>query len=446
MKPRQWDFNPHYSYNPTFLYYQLGVTLAVASKLGVISLGHDKNYFLAHPDVYGRFYLVARLLCVAYGIATTILLFFIGRRVTSSDVGGLWTALLYAVVPMSAIQCHVMDTSVSASFWLGLSFLGLMRACESPDNKWFYIGAFAAGLSLSTKYTGAPLVLLMIYTAWQRGHLWKGTLIAFVIAGIGYAIGTPYMILDAANMLQGLLGMSRSAAGTYLAPNLHTYAYALVPYGYAVGTVLSLLAVVGLAGQARHRKPAAILALLFLVPYLFLLMRSTVHIARYVNETLPFFLPFTACPLLILLENKSGIARMAAAVLALLCLSQAPYTLAIDRSLASDIDPRDQASEWITNNASGKRIGLEQEANFMMPAHLYMDYWKGIRYPDAFVLAPHYAYSRWDPDTMRWDPAAPDDWIKTNLFFSGVYKNKEQKDSGGFPIGYANRIPTGNQF
>ncbi len=303
MDPRHGDFNPHYSHNPTFFYYQIGVALALASKSGFLSLGNDKASYLQHPEQYARLYLAARLLCVVYGVAMTLLLFFLGRRITASDAGGLLTSLFYAVIPVSAIQCHVIDTSVPGSFWVALSFLWLLKSLDTHETKWLYGGALAAGLSLSTKYTCAPIGLLVMYTAWKLDRRLKPILIALFIAGAAYAIGTPYILLDTKNMLSGMLAMSQAASGMTLAPSWRFVFYPFIHYGYAVGILISVLAVVGFVRQAREGRPAVILSALFLFPFLGLLGRSNLHIARYLNETLPFILPFAAYSIVMIYQR-----------------------------------------------------------------------------------------------------------------------------------------------
>ena len=429
MNPSHGDFNPRYGHNPTFFYYQVGASLFIASKLGIAPLRNEKDYYLVHPDQYGKLYLVGRLLCVAYGVAATLVFYFLGKRLSGQEMGGLLSSLFYALIPISAISSHVIDVGVPVTFWLALSFWGFLEGFKARGGRWIYLSAIASGLSFSTKYTSAPIILVLAYMVWKSTRSVKTVFLSLVTAGIAYAAGTPYIFIDATHMLKGLFAMANAATGLDFSPSLYAIAYPFALFGYLVGLPLCLMALIGLYLQARDRNPASIAAFLFLIPYLGLLCWSPLHMARYLNETLPFLLPFATIPLIHLFQSERTVWRWSAVLLMLACVSRAPYTYAIDHTLATDPDPRDLASDWVKAHIpSGRRVGLEREATFMMPAQIYMDYWRGQRYPIDVVPLPHYTYSLWGEDTNHWNPQAPDYWIETNVLFSDVTKNSAQKD------------------
>jgi hypothetical protein len=417
MHPRQLDFNPHDFRVPTFFYYQIGAALQLASTLKQVTITSDQTYYLQHPGEYARLYLTGRTLTALYGITLIVLMFFLGKKISGSEEGGLLDALFYAVVPLAVVSCHVIDVGVPVSFWLGLCFLSLISAADTPRSHWLWIGALAAGLSFSTKYTSAPVFLLVGYTLYRtKAPFWMWSAAAAACAA-GFLIGTPYALLDHTQFLADFKQLSAQHAVN--AP--HSWRQLLAPftqYPFAVGTVLSGACAWGIVRQAGEKRPAAILAALFLVPYLFLLGKSPFHITRYLNETLPFLLPFAAVPFLNLNGRNRWIVRT---LLLILCLSRVPYTLAINRSLASEKDPRDRASDWIVKTIPPQStVGLEFEANFLTPGQLYMQYWKDRRYPASQIAPPNYHVVVWDEAHKRWPDQHMTWWVQNNLLYSGL--------------------------
>jgi hypothetical protein len=96
----------------------------------------------------------------------------------------------------------------------------------------------------------------------------------------------------------------------------------------------------------------------------------------------------------------------------------------VDHSLARERDPRDRASAWIKGNIPEHSVvGLEYEANYMAPGHLYMQFWKGNLYPAPLVQGPDYAITIWNQDQEAW-PSNMTYWVHSGLFYS----NHARKD------------------
>ena len=422
MNPRRLQFNPHYFTDPTFFYYQLGAVYQAASWLHVFKVASDQTYYLSHPDDYAALYWLGRLWVTMYGLGLTLVIFFLGRRIGGTDMHGLLSALFYALTPLAALSCHVVDVGVPAAFWLGAAFLGLLVALDSGDRRWLIIGTICAGFSFSTKYTCAPIVLLVAYTAWRLGGVrWK--LLCGALFLVCFFIGTPYALLDAGHFWAQFHGVAfHIAVGHKPPPMTPSYLLSFIwLYPISVGAVLTVLCVIGLVQKIRTLSNGAVLALLFLAPYSFLLATSTFHVNRYLNEPLAFLMPFAAVPLLTLWRSPSQLGQISAIVLGILALGRVPYTLAIDRSLAGETDPRDQASAWICANFPPHSVvGTELEPNFMTPGQLYMQFWKGQRYPAQFVQPPDYRVVVWNLEQKRWPDPSPAYWIQNDMFFSGL--------------------------
>src|SRR6185312_4259126 len=207
MKPARGDFNPHYFTDPTFFYYQVGALLKAASFFHQADLQTRQRYYLQNPGRYARLYVIGRGAVVFYGIASIVLLFFLGRQLTHSDAGGLLAAMFYAVIPLSVISCHVMEVAVPVSFWIGTCVYCLLKSLHGRSVGWLLAGSLAAGAALSTKYTAAPLGLLILYSWWKlranRGVIGR----SFFLAILAFLIGTPYSLLDWPEFWRDLRGI-----------------------------------------------------------------------------------------------------------------------------------------------------------------------------------------------------------------------------------------------
>jgi hypothetical protein len=122
------------------------------------------------------------------------------------------------------------------------------------------------------------------------------------------------------------------------------------------------------------------------------------NLARYINETLPFLLPFAALPLLSLFQRPATRWKVVGLVFFILSLSGLPYSLALDRSLANEEAPQDRSSAWIASHIPPHSlIGLEAQPDSTNPGLLYMAYWKPYRYKHWDSTGPEYRFSLWQP-------------------------------------------------
>jgi hypothetical protein len=448
MDVKKLDFNPRDFREPTFYYYQVGAALQLASWTGRVHLSKDQGAYLDHPEEYAKLYYIGRGLTALYGIALTALLFFIGRRIGGSDLHGLLAAGFYAVTPLAVLSAHVLDLGVPVAFWLGLTFFFLIKALQDRRLADLRIAALIAGLSLSTKYTAAPIAFTLLYALWHLKAAPKEWIVVPLLSLGGFVIGTPYLLFELPLFFKDM----HDAVGNHVVNAPRTLEQFLMPlrqYSFAVGSLLTCVCLIGLVRQLKERRPAATAALLYLVPYLFLLGKSEFNVTRYLNETLPFLLPFAGLAFAAIQGSRRS-RRIMQAVVLLLCLSEVPYTFAINRSLANQVDPRDEASAWIRAHIpAGAVVGLPTEANFMYPGHLYMQYWKGTRYPKEKVRSPDYRIVVWDPVNKTWPDRSMRFWVQHNLqsglgfknpdYVAGLRRSAEEQRAGFHPIAVFHR-------
>ena len=80
MHPRRLDFDPRlYQYGGGYIYL-VGAAVGASSALGITHLTSDPAYYLQEPDAFGRFYVVARFISLAFGALTLVAVHKLARR------------------------------------------------------------------------------------------------------------------------------------------------------------------------------------------------------------------------------------------------------------------------------------------------------------------------------------------------------------------------------
>ena len=396
--------NPQFFFYPSLFFYVTGALYVLAAPVWWL-LGHGnllaQTSFVVDP---GPYFLLGRLLSAAMGTASVYLVYRLGR-VAFGRPAGLLAALLLAVAPLHVAYSHMAVTDVTAVALSLLALVLLLRAAAHAPavtragptvapasgpaparstRRWLVAGAVAAGLATSTKYNLGMLVLPATIAAvyacrveaaahvaaggrrvlvWLRLlmlRLYLPMLVAFVVA-------SPFVVLDAPHFLRdfrrqseimdrGWLGFENAGNGFWfnVTPNLTG----------AVGVVLVVLAVAGLAWALWRRTPLDLLLAPYVVVY-FVYIGTWKELAdRYLLPIVPLLLLLAArvCVELVALTppRTRRVAVLAAAgVLAVAFVVPLRDSIAYDRTL-SGTDTRELAREWIQQNVpTGSLIAVE---------------------------------------------------------------------------------------
>ncbi|MFH1747875.1 MAG: glycosyltransferase family 39 protein [Planctomycetota bacterium] len=93
MQPRELDFDPRlYQYGGGYIYLVAGA-IAVAALPGYTNLTADASLYLEQPELFARFYLVARFIVLIFGALTLVAVWKLTRR--AAGRGGAWLAFLF---------------------------------------------------------------------------------------------------------------------------------------------------------------------------------------------------------------------------------------------------------------------------------------------------------------------------------------------------------------
>jgi 4-amino-4-deoxy-L-arabinose transferase-like glycosyltransferase len=285
-----------------------------------------------------------RLLPVAAGLVSTLLVFDLGQRLPGRRAG-LTAALLYnATITVSAGALLAVPDVPASLFWV-LALWAMARAAERPA---FWLGAgAAAGLACLSKYSAlflAPgVVLWLALSAEGRRTLrtpwpWLAAAIAAAIFSLNVAWNAEHHWLTFAKQF-GRVGASRFAP-RYLGELIATQFLLLNP-------LVAVLAGAGAERAWKTREPIGRMALLTSLPFAAYLLVHSLHDRVQAHWPVPLY---AGAALLAALAADGAVgwrrrlARVAPMGLALCALGLGYMSL--PKSLLPDGDPADVLRGW----------------------------------------------------------------------------------------------------
>jgi hypothetical protein len=236
-----------------------------------------------------------RRLSAAFGTATLLLTFLLGRAVRST-AAGLAAAAVLAVTFVHVRDSHYGVADVQLAFVVTWAFLALVRAGDSGRPLHFALAGALVGLAAAIKYTPAVLAVPIAVIAFGAAGRDRGRALrcigAAALAMIGaFLLGAPYTLLawdrfaaDFAWQLTRTLSYSGVSSG----PQYHGPLYHLQnSLGLGIGWPLTLLAALGVvAAFVPGRRGARTLALAVLV-YFAAVSFGQFTFVRYVLPIVP---------------------------------------------------------------------------------------------------------------------------------------------------------------
>ncbi len=285
------NFNPHFFDYPGLTFY-MQVPIAIARFLLGAIVGRWQS--LDQVDT-GDFYLWARALTAALGVATVFLTYQIGMRWGARHA--LLGAGLLAVLPMHVRESHFVLADVPATFFATLTLLLSLIAHEKGNARAFMWAGAAAGLTIASKYNAGLVILLPLIAAWMTLPASPSRLVCAGAALGGsiaaYLIGAPYSLLDLPAFLNGFAHLTsayrppsgpqpESGASIYFKHLLLTLgwpAMLLLLSGLALGIVRAV------KGPGRVRWT---LLVVFPVLYFYTISGRGLIFGRYLLPLLPF--------------------------------------------------------------------------------------------------------------------------------------------------------------
>jgi 4-amino-4-deoxy-L-arabinose transferase-like glycosyltransferase len=393
------DPNPRWFGHPGSTYfYPLAAAFRIANAVdaGGSPLAHDPGLAARIGGDPGRYFVLGRLITIAYAVAALPLLFAIGRRAwdDATALAGTWLGLLS---PMALEHAQMMRTDAAGLFFGLLALWLVLRVLDAPTLRAHVLAGLAIGAAVGTRYflaTLAPVLLLADVVLWwratgdvaERGRLVRAALAGLVCVALGFVLTTPYFLLDLGTVLKNLTHEVRSehlgADGFGFLGNLGWYATSALPATMSGGRVALALAVVEVVRAAWRRDVRVLLVVLAIATFVIAISTASLHWQRWLIQVLPLFALLAAGALLAAVRLVSRGLRLGAtataaiAVLAVALLTAAP-ALAYARFALAQGQPstRIGAREWmIANLPAGSRIASDFYAAPLHDSPLHADY------------------------------------------------------------------------
>lgn len=351
------DLNPHYFVYPTLYMY----LLAAVFRLQALVAGLQDVALLPRTDLFWT----ARCLTAAFGSATVLIVYALGKRLRDR-LTGLLAAGFVAFAFLHVRDSHFATTDVPMAFGIVLALFLLL----APESSWRSLMAagLVAGLATSLKYNAlliAPVaVFLEACGVWARRRTWRvgvrrlALFAALMVAG--FLVGTPFAALDRPTFLAGIgfvaehLDAGHVHDGQVHAVSNAAWRYVSFILPTAVGGPVYLLSIVGAAALLRSSLERGVAFLLFPVLYCLTASAGATVFARYMIPVVPFLCIGASsfiCTIVEPLRQRRTASAISAAMAVVAVLPSAINAVRLDM-LLSTRDNRLLVADWIEGNRS----------------------------------------------------------------------------------------------
>jgi Dolichyl-phosphate-mannose-protein mannosyltransferase len=367
------DLNPHFFNWPSLFMFLLWPIYGAVAALGGEGVAQA---FTADPAI---FYLIGRLVTVAFAAATVGGLGVLARTLYGWDVGLLAGSFL-AVDLLHVHDSRFVTTDVPMTALVVLGLALTLRYWRHGRRRDVVLSGLVTGLAASMKYPGAlacvSILLACIFRAdgtrpwWRRLSTadlgWAGA-----AAVAGFLVGTPFALLSPAEFWRGLADeiVEVNAVQFGNEADLPALPFHLVhSLPTAMGMPLALLAAVGLGLALVRGRAAEAIWLAFPLPYLLVIGTWSSRFERYTVPLLPFTALLAALAVVRLVDlarahlvplGRVSPRTTVTVVAGLLLVSPVMRLVTFHRLLARP-DTREVATGWIERQLPpGTRIAVE---------------------------------------------------------------------------------------
>lgn len=358
------NLNPEWFGNPgsTLLYPMTAVYRLV--------FGPDSQS--AYEQNFWPFNVIGRAISALYAILVVPLIFLIGRK-TYGDIPGLIGAFLYIFYLIAVIHAQLIRTDSAGALFGLIALWRILEVDEQPSWRNQILAGLAVGLALSSRFFTAPLGLLLVAVdlLWwfrapeKRNTLWLPALVGLVMAPVGFALTTPYFILDFQGAITSLRIAGRSthagADGLSRPQNLAWYTTQAIPQILTWPQYLLAIAGAGIVVARRRRRELLVLG--YLVLFLITITLHALHWARWLIPVLPVMSLLVGVAIAWLAERffNTRRAQTGFILVAVVLLAAWPaYQVILHDIRDSKPGTRVVAREWMIENIpAGSRIILE---------------------------------------------------------------------------------------
>jgi len=199
IKPRSFDFNPHqFTVGGAYLY-PIGGLIFLLSKLRVMTLVSDINYYFYHPEEMAKFYITGRFITALYGAGIILLVYLLLTRFTSRKWKSLTGSFLLMFTPLMLLNSLYMYVDIPGVFWIMACIYATVLFIERFSLKRVVLAGIFAGLACGTKVTFIVsffipfLGMILVLDNWKR--FIKGVSLAFAGFFVAFFVTNPYFFI-----------------------------------------------------------------------------------------------------------------------------------------------------------------------------------------------------------------------------------------------------------
>jgi hypothetical protein len=194
------SFDPRmYQYGGLWIY-PVGGLLKAASMVGLVKVTPDLNYYLDHPEEFGRFYRVARVYSGLWGLIGVWAVFALVRRFSERLIVPSAAAVCFIFMPIVINGTHEAKPHLAGAVLVMLSALCAIKHVETGARRWVVLTGvmcgMAAGMVLSAAVAFVVIPLMVILRPGKWSERAKLAAMAVVIGAIVYGVTNPYVPIN----------------------------------------------------------------------------------------------------------------------------------------------------------------------------------------------------------------------------------------------------------
>jgi len=296
------DYNPYILDYPSLpIYTQL--VLSSFKHLSMVSNGEFINRNSGKPETRliseltkrdtFEHYAVGRKMMVLLSAIALVFVFLIARRMVG-PLPALFAVACTMFSPLYLEQARYVTPNMYITVFALAAVYFTIRFWDEGEVRNIYIAALCAGLGIGSKYPVAVILIPVLFAvAWKLRQNSPIHLLGVVaVTSFTFLITTPYAVLDLPLFLKDLgnVFFFYNEEGTHDATSNSAFAR-LLKTMWAAAPVLTIVGPLGLLALLfMKQRHSAIVLLLFVVPYLHLVLTSK---AVFPRNLLPYF-PFRA--------------------------------------------------------------------------------------------------------------------------------------------------------
>lgn len=255
---RRGDLDPRlYQYGGLWLY-PLAGTLKLASMLGIVELRGDMAFYLDHPEKFGRFYVVARLVSVGWGLLGVVAVCWIVRRLTDHRLLATLAGIGFAVLPIVVNAAHEAKPHLAGSSLMLLSIIPATRFVERGRWRDAILTGLTSGAAAAMVLTASlGLSVLPMMAVLRRDTMRRrvdALLLALACAAGLYGATNPFVLYNALAR-QELLSSNLGNSTAMYAVGFSGLARALQLLAMGGTAAVLVMAVVGLVALVLRPRP-----------------------------------------------------------------------------------------------------------------------------------------------------------------------------------------------